>query len=147
MLPTQQTKDKFSADMAELVSKAQNGNLELGKTFVMLDFFSKEIEKAKKILKDNAITELSQDTSNGKNEVSVLGSKITYSNGNKKYKYDHIPEIQALNEEIKWLEDHAKMAAIKGDSMAVFVDPKTGEQFEIPAAIIEYTKDFIKIIH
>lgn len=143
------SKKSIDEMMTEIGDRIQNDEYEgrEQELYVKLHYFKKRLDNVSNILKKRVIDDFAKDTCNGKTEMGLLNATITYNPGSRYYDYSHIPEIQNIENRLKWFKDEAKNASLRNDQVAIFVDPNTGEQHEIKSAIVKFKAESITVKH
>lgn len=133
------SKDLFyelrSQEIAELVEKAENGEIYALKAYAELKHTSDLLSDAIKQLEPIAINEARlQD----KASFEAYGNKFELRNGSTRYSYKNIKSWNEKNKELKAIEEKSKMAYI-AFSKGLLTADEFGEEIELPE--ISYTKD------
>ena len=99
-----------------------------------------QAEKAIKNLKDQCKEGAILEIENGD---TLPGYEVKVKNGGTIYRYNHIPQIAALTEQIKELEEQSKQALIS-QSKGMAVATTDGEDIILPE--VSYRSDSLSII-
>jgi hypothetical protein len=105
---------------------------------IVLKKIEQKIDEIKLVNGDDFIKEATKF-----NKSSYMGYKVEVRSGGGRYKYDHIPEFNILNEQLKTIQERSKQAykiALSNGTMMVTED---GEQ--ITPALFVPSKDAITL--
>lgn len=117
-------------DMQELLNdvtkSVQKGEIDAMEVFHAMRFMEKSVAHASKSIKPNVLFYL--ETVNARHEPwRYDGHEFKLESGGGRWDFDHIPEINELEEQLKALKERHKMAYRIHVSGGVMVDDETGE--------------------
>ena len=98
-----------SKNAADIIDQVKAGNVNPLEAFVALKHMEETCKLANKKIKDLAIDEVSNYGPEAK-DLSIHGANVQLRNGAGRWKFDHIKEIQDLEDQIKELKEKHKQA-------------------------------------
>lgn len=102
-------KESITTKANELVKQVEEGYVNPLNAYIKVKYMEELAKTTTKKLKDLAIDEAYKYTES-RQGISLYGADVKVRNGAGRWKFDHIPEWVALNEQIKALEEKYKTA-------------------------------------